>query len=104
MDTPATLRFATMARLLADECRRHGVQAPDFRSPPGLLGADRTVRHRPGGQPAVVSVRLRSRPFAAVVADMVEGVVAANRLSGPQASRLRAALWSVAAGALTAAA
>jgi hypothetical protein len=40
-----------------------------------------------------VAVALRHRPWAAVVADMVEGVVATNRLAGVGADRARAALW-----------
>jgi len=42
-----------------------------------------------------VSVRLRSRPWVAVLADMIEGVVAANRLAAPQSDQLRSQLWSV---------
>jgi hypothetical protein len=40
-----------------------------------------------------VSVRLDGRPLGAVVADMVEGVVVANRLAGAEATRVRTALW-----------
>jgi hypothetical protein len=40
-------------------------------------------------------VALRDRPWPAVVADMVEGVVAANRLAGVRADRVRAGLWAV---------
>lgn len=40
-----------------------------------------------------MSVRLDGRPFGAVVADMVEGVVVANRLEGAEATRVRTALW-----------
>lgn len=40
-----------------------------------------------------MSVRLRGRPWPAVLADMIEGVVAANRLVAPEADRLRADLW-----------
>ena len=36
-----------------------------------LVGVDRTLRRRGGG--AVVSVRLRGRPWPAVLADMIEG-------------------------------
>lgn len=42
-----------------------------------------------------MSVRLRGRPWVAVIADMIEGVIAANRLVAPQADRLRADLWVV---------
>lgn len=50
----------------------------------------------------MVSVRLRGRPWVAVLADMIEGVVVANGLAPPQADRLRADLWSaVGVGAVT---
>jgi hypothetical protein len=37
----------------------------------------------------VVAVALRDRVFAEVLADMVEGIVIANRLEGPAAGRIR---------------
>lgn len=52
----------------------------------------RTVRHRADGR-VVVSVQHRGRPFVAVLADLVEGVVVANRLSGGPAIRARSSLW-----------
>lgn len=75
---------------------------PSFRCPPRLVGVDRTIRRRPDG--AIVSVRLRGRPWAAVLADMVEGVVAANRLPALEADRVRAELWRACAAAGLAAA
>jgi hypothetical protein len=56
-----------------------------------VRGVDRTLRRRPGG--AVVAVRLKGRPWPAVLGDMIEGVVAANRLGAPAATRLRTELW-----------
>jgi len=47
-----------------------------------------------------VSVALRGRPGVAVVADMVDGVVAAASLTGSEAAVAREALWSVAAALL----
>jgi hypothetical protein len=89
---PATsLAFAVSARALASEARRRGLVAPAFRSPPGLAGADRTLRRQPGGG-AVVAVRLRGRQLDAVVCDLVDGVVAANGVSGVEAERLRSSL------------
>ena len=44
---------------------------------------------------AIVAVRLRGRPWPAVLADMVEGVVTTNQLVAPHADRLRAELWEV---------
>ena len=95
--TPASsLRFAAAARALADECRRRGLTVPGFRSPPRLQGVDRSVRRRPDGG-AMVAVCLRGRPWPAVLADMVEGVIVTNALSGPDADRSRAALWEAVA-------
>ena len=91
MESSTTARFAHAARTLAREARRRGLVAPSFRCPPRLVGADRTLRRRPGG--AVVAVRLRGRPWPAVLADMIEGVVAVNGLSPPAATRVRTELW-----------
>ncbi len=70
-----------------------GLVGPSFRCPPRLVGVDRSLRRR--GEGVIVSVRLRGRPWVAVLADMIEGVVAANRLQAPQADRVRAEMWSV---------
>ncbi len=68
-----------------------GLVGPSFRCPPRLVGVDRTIRRR--GEGAIVSVRLKGRPWPAVVADMIEGVVVANRLDPPRSDRLRSELW-----------
>jgi hypothetical protein len=102
---PPTFRFADACLTLTDAARRCGLDPPTFRSPPSVAGAVRTIRRRSGG-PAVVSVAHRGRPFLAVVADLVEGVVAANGLAGADAIRVRSALWDAigrAAGATDAA-
>ena len=87
----SSLRFAAAVRALAVEARRLGLDVPGFRSPPRLAGADRSLRRRPGASPAV-AVRLRDRPFAAIAADMVEGVIVANGLTGPRAAEVRTRL------------
>jgi hypothetical protein len=87
----STARFADAARLLSQAARRGGLVGPNFRSPPKLVGVDRTIRRR--GDQTVVSVRVRDRPWPAVLADMIEGVVVANRLVPPDADRVRALLW-----------
>ena len=87
----STVDFASAARTLTREARRRGLIGPSFRCPPRLVGVDRSIRRR--GDGAIVSVRLRGRPWVAVLADMIEGVVAANRLVAPEADRLRADLW-----------
>jgi hypothetical protein len=86
-------RFAAAARALGVAARARRLVVPGFRSPPRIAGAERTLRRWPGGRVSV-AVRLRERPFAAVVADMVEGVVVANRLEGTEATRVRTALWA----------
>jgi hypothetical protein len=82
--------FSAVARLLADEARRRGLAPPGFRSPPRLPDAPRTIRRQ--GDSAVVAIRRAGRPADAVIADMVEGVLVANRVSGAQADRWRAEL------------
>jgi hypothetical protein len=89
---PPSFRFADTCRTLAAAARAAGLEAPSFRSPPGVAGAVRTVRFRPDG-PAVVSVVHRGRPSLAVAADLIEGVVVVNRLDSGQAIRARSALW-----------
>jgi hypothetical protein len=91
MEPASTVDFAQAARTIARHARRAGLSAPSFRCPPRLVGADRTIRRRRDG--AVVSVRVRDRPVAAVLADMIEGAVVANRLTPPQSDRMRADLW-----------
>ncbi len=87
----STVDFASAARTLTREARRRGLVGPSYRCPPRLVGVDRSIRRRPDG--AIVSVRLRGRPWIAVLADMIEGVVAANQLRPPQSDRLRGDLW-----------
>lgn len=93
MELSTTARFAHAARTLAREARRRGLVAPTFRCPPRIVGADRTLRRRPGG--GVVAVRVRERPWPAVLADMIEGVIAVNGLNPPAATRVRTELWEV---------
>jgi len=88
-----TADFAAAARTLASEARRRGLVGPSFRCPPRLVGIDRTIRRRGGG--VIISVRMRGRPWMAVLSDMIEGVVVANRLTPPQSDRLRTELWQV---------
>jgi hypothetical protein len=96
MDRSSTVRFAHAARRLGAAARAAGLTVPAFRSPPRRPGAPRTIRRLPGGP--VVAVALRDREFPDVLADMVEGVVIANGLQEPAASRIR----SVLSAALTA--
>lgn len=87
-----SLDFAASARRLADAARQSGQTAPGFRSPPRSPGCRRSIRRRRDGE-AVVAVQVRERPSVAVLADMIDGVIVANRLSGSEAGVLRDQLW-----------
>jgi hypothetical protein len=93
MGQPAAARFAETARRLGAAARAAGLAVPAFRSPP-RVDAHRTIRRFRDG--VVVSVRLRERPFAAVAADMVDGVLVANRLDPAAAERVRGELRAAA--------
>lgn len=89
----SALDFARAARALPAEARRAGLVAPGFRCPPRIVGVDRSLR-RVDRARSVVAVRLKGRPWPAVLGDMIEGVVVANRLQPPQADRVRGQLWA----------
>jgi hypothetical protein len=93
MEIASTVDFAQAARALSRGAGRLGLMAPGFRSPPRLVGCDRTIRRR--GRGRVVAVRVKGRPRAAVLADMIEGVVVANGLVPPDADRVRTELWRI---------
>ncbi len=86
-----SIRFAAAARDLTRAARLCGLTAPRFKSPPRLGGYSRTIRRQPSG--ITVAIALRERPWAAVLADMIEGVVVGNGLSGVKADQVRRALW-----------
>jgi hypothetical protein len=90
------LRFADVARRLGATAHEAGLSVPAFRSPPRVPGAARTIRRYPAG--AVVSVRMRGRPFTEVISDMVDGVLAANRVPESEAPRVRARLEAALSG------
>jgi hypothetical protein len=90
VDNLPALRFADAARRLGAAAHEAGLAVPAFRCPPRVSGASRTIRRYPGG--TVVSIRLRDRPFAAALDDMVEGVLVANRVAPADAVRLRQVL------------
>jgi hypothetical protein len=92
MEPATTTRFALAARQLAEAARSLGLVAPGFRSPPRLVGVDRTLRKRAGR--LTVAVRVRGRPWVPVLSDMIEGVLAANQLVGSPAAAARQALWT----------
>jgi hypothetical protein len=90
------VRFAEAARSLGRAAHAVGLEVPAFRCPPKVPEAARTLRRYPGG--TVVAVRLRGRAFEEALADMVEGVLVANRVPEPDAARLRPVLAAAAGG------
>ncbi|NBO80246.1 MAG: hypothetical protein EBV42_03185 [Actinobacteria bacterium] len=108
--------FATVARVLAQAAVALDLVAPGFRTPPRIVGVDRTLRrfmapHADSAAPhsafaprdgGVVSVVIKGRPLAAVVADMIEGVVVLNQLSPAASAHARAVLWRALDAARTA--
>jgi hypothetical protein len=91
--SPVSLRFAAAARCLAEVAREAGCAVPSFRSPPTLVGRRRTLRRTSDGG-VVVSLLVRGRPWSAVLADMIDGLVAANSLDPAAAEDLREACWA----------
>ncbi|HEY1740024.1 MAG TPA: hypothetical protein VGI86_15020 [Acidimicrobiia bacterium] len=87
---PPAVHFAHTARRLGLAARAAGLTVPAFRSPPRHPALVRSIRYLRGG--AVVAIRLHGRTPAQIDADMVDGVLAANRLSGEAARRMRATL------------
>ncbi|MGB5760154.1 MAG: hypothetical protein WBM50_24780, partial [Acidimicrobiales bacterium] len=72
-----SVRFAQIANRINQAAKDQSLCGPAFRSPPRAPGLRRSIRRRPDGS-ATVSVSLRGRPAVAVVADMIDGVMAAN--------------------------
>ncbi len=97
MHQSSSLRFARAVQALAHAARSIGLVVPGFRSPPRLIGVERSIKRWPGG--ATVAVVVRGRPWPAVQADLVEGIVAANHLTSPASDRARAELWLALEGA-----
>lgn len=111
----STARFTEAARVLAHHVAEMGLVVPGFRTPPRMVGVNRTLRRpprTPGEAPAgatvvtaggamggvvggVVAVRIADRPFTAVIGDMIEGVIVLNLLSPTEADRARTHLWRV---------
>ena len=86
-----SVRFAGVARDLGRAARLCGLTPPAFTSPPRRSGVSRTIRRRPNG--VTISIVLRGRPWSAVLADMIDGTLVANELSGLAADPIRTALW-----------
>lgn len=93
MSPSATSKFTTAARVLAQRAAELDLVVPGFRSPPRIVGVNRSIRRSRDSEGGVVAVRLSDRPFTAAVGDMIEGVIFINRLEPPEADRARTQLW-----------
>ena len=90
MEDPPALRFAEVVRELSAAARAAGLVVPAFRTPPRRPGATRTIRRLRGGP--VIAVAVRGRTRAAVLRDLVDGVIVANCLVGDGADDVRRSL------------
>lgn len=88
----SSLRFAESVRILSGVARQRGLTVPAFRSPPSDPTCDRSIRRRWGG--AVVAVRLSGRPFTAVQADLIDGIIAVNEVSRGEQVEVRREMWA----------
>lgn len=50
------------------------------------------MRRRPDGG-STVAVVVKGRPYQVVIADLIEGIVVVNALTGAEATRVRTQLW-----------
>lgn len=91
----SSLEFARAARQISQAARMARYEVPAFRSPPKVPRCRRSLKRRTDGS-ITVSIQIKGRPFAAIVADMVEGVLAANELTRADADRLADMLWEAA--------
>jgi hypothetical protein len=94
IESAPSVRFAIVAKTITQVAANCGLEVPGFKSPPRSGGIDRTVRRQSCG--SIVAVRIKDRPFEAVIADMIEGVVLCNSMSTEKAGKLRNLLWSAA--------
>lgn len=95
-----SLEFASTVRTLGGTARTLGLVVPGFRSPPKVPGVTRTFKRRDDGT-CTVAVVLRGRPDVEVTADLIEGILVANDLTGGAAVRTRTALWEAARSSAT---
>lgn len=83
--------FVAIAHQLAAETRALGLIVPGMRSPYPGQQERRVLRRFP--EAVVVAVDVHQDPHA-LASDLIDGIVAANRLTDPtQVEVIRAALW-----------
>ena len=88
----ASGQFVLTVRALAGAARDLGLNVPAFQSPPRSEHLTRSIQRR-APDDCVVAVRVRGRPFGAVVSDAIEGIVACNELGASVVGAVRDALW-----------
>ena len=94
IENAPSVRFSIVAKAFGQLAAQAGFVAPGFRSPPSSRQTDRAIRKHGSG--SVVAVRIKDRPFEAVIADMIDGVIVCNELSSPRSGELRNLLWQTA--------
>ncbi|MEG3596325.1 MAG: hypothetical protein VX360_04670 [Actinomycetota bacterium] len=94
IESAPSVRFAIVAKSITQVAAGCGLVVPGFKTPPRSGDLDRTVRRQSCG--SIVAVRIKDRPFEAVIADMIEGVVLCNDMSIEKAGKLRNLLWDAA--------
>ena len=91
IESAPSVRFSMIAKAFGQLATRAGFVVPGFRSPPRSRDTDRSIRKDSSG--SVVAVRIKDRPFEAVIADMIEGVIVCNGLPATRSGALRDLLW-----------
>ena len=94
IESAPSVRFTIVAKTISQVVASCGLEVPGFKSPPRSGDVDRTVRRVNRG--SIVAVRIKDRPFEAVIADMIDGVVVCNDMSTERAGKLRNLLWGAA--------
>lgn len=93
MPTANATTFTAAARVLSQATAHLNLVVPGFRSPPRIVGVNRTVKRAAGTPGGVVAVRVSGRPFTAAIGDMIEGVIVVNNLGATEADAVRSQLW-----------
>ena len=94
IESAPSVRFSMIAQAFGRIGAQVGFVVPGFRTPPRSRESDRALRKDTSG--SVVAVRIKDRPFEAVIADMVEGVIVCNGLPAARSGELRNLLWRTA--------
>ena len=84
--------FKNVAEKIQSGADSLGLTAPYFKTPPGISGHTRTLK-RTDDEQWIVSVEIKERLTSVVIADMIEGVCAANSLDEKLAGEIRSHLW-----------